>query len=126
MNKFLIRWAINAGALYAAIYLLQIPLDGAWTSIIWLALIYGLVNTLIRPVLKLLSIPLMVLTLGLFTLVINTIMFWMTGAIGHFFGVGYTVDGFWEAFLGAIITSFVSMVLSALFRDELKGRSKRR
>lgn len=126
MNKFLLRWMINAGALYAAIYLLNIPLDGSWLSIFWLALIYGFVNTIIRPILKLLSIPLMIITLGLFTLVINTLMFWMTGAIGHIFGIGYTVSGFWEAFLGAIITSVVSMLLSALLRDELDNGRKRR
>ncbi len=122
MPKFLIRWLINAGALYAAIYWLKLPLDGSWASIFWLALIYGLVNSLIRPILKLLSMPLIFLTLGLFTLVINTIMFWLTGLIGHLFGIGYSVSGFWQAFLGGLITAIVSMVLGFLLRDELKKK----
>ncbi len=126
MPKFIVRWFINASALYAAIYWLGIPLDGSWASILWLALIYGLANTLIRPVLKLLSLPLIFLTLGLFTLVINTIMFWLTGLIGHLFGVGYTVNGFWQAFMGGLITAIVSIILSFLLRDELKSKKKKR
>ncbi len=121
MPKFLIRWLINAGALYAAIYWLNLSLDSTWVSIFWLAIIYGLVNTLIRPILKFFSMPLIIVTLGLFTLIINTIMFWMTGAIGHWFNIGYTVHGFWEAFLGGLITSIVSLILGFILRDELKS-----
>ncbi len=122
MPRFLLRWLINAGALYAAIYWLNIPLQGSWSSIFWLAAIYGLVNTLLRPLLKLLSMPIIFLTLGLFTLIINTLMFWLTGVIGQLFGVGYTVHNFWQAFFGGLITTIVSMVLSFLLRSELKKK----
>jgi putative membrane protein len=89
---------------------------------LWLALIIGLLNALVRPVLKLLTFPLILLTLGLFTIVINTIVLILTSAIGQAFNLGLTVDGFWSALLGSIVISLVSVVLSLILRDELKGR----
>ena len=81
--KFILRWAINTVALYVAIILLphNIILQGTWVSIIWLALIFGLVNAILRPPFKALSCLLIILTLGLFTLVINTLLFALTGWI---------------------------------------------
>lgn len=125
MTKFFLRWIINAAALYAAIFLLDgrgVTFEGDWLSIIWLALIFGLVNAFLRPLLKLLTCPLIILTLGLFTLLINTFMFWLTGQIGQWFNLGLSVDGFWPAFLGGLIVSVVSIVLSLIFKDELKGK----
>jgi putative membrane protein len=125
MTKFFLRWIINAAALYAAIFLLDgkgVDFAGNWLSIIWLALIFGLVNAFLRPLLKLLTCPLIILTLGLFTLLINTLMFWLTGQIGQWFDLGLAVNGFWPAFLGGLIVSVVSIVLSLVFKDELKGR----
>ena len=73
MTKFIIRWAINAVALYVAVLIVPgIELRGAWTGVLWLALIFGLLNALVRPLLKFLTCPLIILTLGLFTIVINT------------------------------------------------------
>ena len=121
MNKFLIRLLINAVALYAAVAVVPgiSPLPGTtWVSYLGLALIFGLLNALVRPLLKFLTCPLIILTLGLFTLVINTVMFWMTGLIGLNFGIGFTVDGFWPAFLGGLIVSLVSVVLTAFFKDD--------
>ncbi|MFZ5881167.1 MAG: phage holin family protein, partial [Chloroflexota bacterium] len=94
MTKFFLRWIINAAALYAAIFLLDgrgVTFEGDWLSIIWLALIFGLVNAFLRPLLKLLTCPLIILTLGLFTLLINTFMFWLTGQIGQWFNLGLSV-----------------------------------
>ena len=123
MTKFILRWVINAIALYLAVILVQgIELYGSWLSIIWLALIFGLVNALLRPLLKLLTCPLIVLSLGLFTLVINTFLFWLTGQIGQLFGIGFTVDGILSAFLGALVVSVVSIVLSLILKDELKRK----
>jgi len=123
MTKFIISWAINAVALYAAIWIVPgIVLSGAWTDIIWLALIFGLLNALVRPVLKFLTCPLIILTLGLFTIVINTGMLLLTSRIGQTFGFGLTVDGFWQALLGSLVISLVSVVMSLIFRDELKGK----
>jgi putative membrane protein len=125
--KFILRWAINTVALYVAIILLRntyIYYNGNWVDIIWLALIFGLVNAILRPPFKALSCLLIVLTLGLFTLVINTLLFALSGWVGSQFGVGFTLAApwFWSAFLGSLVTTFVSAVLSMVLRDELKGR----
>ena len=123
MTKFLIRWGINAVALYAAVWLVPgIEFRGDWTGVLWLALISGLLNALVRPVLKFLTCPLIILTLGLFTIVINTVMLLLTSRIGQAFGIGLTVDGFWTAVLGSLVISVVSIIMSIIFRDELKGK----
>jgi len=126
MKKLIIRILINAVALFAAIAIMRDngihPQDTNWLSFLWLALIFGLINSLIKPVLKFLTCPLIILTLGLGTLLINTLLFWLAGQIGAAFGVGFTVDGFIPAFLGALIVSIVSIFLNALLRDEIKGR----
>jgi len=123
MTKFIIRWAINAAALYAAIWLVPgIELRGDWTGVLWLALISGLLNALVRPLLKFLTCPLIILTLGLFTIVINTVMLLLTSRVGQAFGIGLTVDGFWTAVLGSLVISVVSIIMSVIFRDELKGK----
>jgi putative membrane protein len=125
MSRFILRWAINAAALFAAIAILpgiELPAGASWFSLLWLALIFGLVNSLVRPLLKMLSCPLILLTFGLFVLVINTLMFALTGWIGGQFGVGFIIADpwFWNAFLGALIVSLVSMVLTGVLKDELK------
>lgn len=122
MNRFLIRWGINAVALYAAIALVAgiQPQSTNWLSFIWLALIFGVVNALLGPLLKVLTCPLILLTLGVFTLLINTFLFYFAGYIGRAFGVGFIVDGFWSAFLGSLIVSIISIVLSLFFRDDRK------
>jgi len=128
--KFILRLAINMVALYVAIVLLPqyILYHGNWIDIIWLALIFGLVNAFLRPPFKALSCLIIILTLGLFTLVINTLLFALTGVIGTKFGVGFTLADpwFWSAFLGSLVTTAVSMVLSLILRDELKGRRPRK
>ena len=108
MTKFILRLAVNAVALYLAVYFVPgVNLEGGFVSIIWLALIFGLINAFLRPLLKLLTCPLIFLTLGLFTLLINTFLFWLTGEIGQAFGIGFTV---------------VSVIMSLILRDEIKGR----
>ncbi len=127
MTKFILRWAINAVALYLAVLLLPgIDLASAPTSILWLALIFGLVNALVRPLISILTCPLIILTLGLFTLVINTFMFWLTSVIGQSFGIALTITDpvWWNAFLGGLVVSIVSVVLTLMLKDELKGKRK--
>ncbi|MBI5944012.1 MAG: phage holin family protein [Chloroflexi bacterium] len=125
MTKFFLRWVINAIALYAAAqFVAGIDFDGSWIGLMWLALIIVLLNALVRPILKFLALPLLVLTLGLFTIIINTIVLMLTSAIGEMFNLGLTVDGFWPALLGSIVISIVSVVLSLILRDELKGKRK--
>ena len=124
MGKFLLRLVINGVALYVAILILNghgiTPQTTNWLSFVWLAVIFGLINAFLRPIIKLLTCPLIVLTLGLGTLLINTLLFYLAGAIGTSFGVGFTVDGFWPAFLGALIVSVVSIILSLFLKEELK------
>jgi putative membrane protein len=128
MNRFLIRWAINAIALYVAVALVPgiSPQNPNWISYIWLALIFGVVNALLNPLLKLLTCPLILLTLGLFTLLINTFLFFLAGYVGRSFGVGFTVDGFWPALLGSIVVSLVSIVLALLVGDPDRKREHSR
>lgn len=125
MAKFILRWAINAVALYVAVALVDgIRMEavgvGQWVAFILLGLVFGLLNALLRPLLMLLTCPLIILTLGLGTLLVNTLMFYLTGRIGAYFGWGFSVDGFWAAFLGALVVSVVSIVLSLFLKDELK------
>ena len=128
--KFILRLAINMVALYVAIALLPkyILYQGNWVDIMWLALIFGLVNAILRPPFKTLSCLLIILTFGLFTLVINTLLFALTGWIGTQFNVGFTLaePWFWSAFLGSLVTTAVSLVLSLILRDVLKGRRQRK
>lgn len=121
MTRFLLRWAINAAGLYAAIWIVPgINFFGDWTGILWIALIFGLLNALVRPLLKFLTCPLIILTLGLFTIVVNTLMLMLTSSVGQSFGLAFMVDGFWSALLGSLVISLVSVVLSIFVRDELR------
>ncbi len=123
MTRLILRWAINAVALWVAItFIPGIHAHGGWIALLGLALIFGFVNALFRPLLKFLTCPLIILTLGLFILVINTLLFWLSGLIGQYFGIGFTVDGFWPAFFGSLVVSVVSMVLTLLVKDELENR----
>lgn len=121
MNKLLIRWFINAVALATAAWLLPgiyVEDQPAWIAVAVMAIIFGLVNALVRPLLKLLTCPLILLTLGLFTLVINAGMLWLSSWIARQFDVQFYVDGFGPAFLGALVISVVSVVLSLVFHEE--------
>lgn len=127
MTKFILRWVINAIALYLAVLILPgIDLRSGIVSIIWLALIFGLVNALFRPLIQFLTCPLIMLTLGLFTLVINTFLFWLTSVIGQSFGLALTIAEpvWWNAFLGGLVVSVVSVVLTLILKDEMRGRRK--
>lgn len=125
MTKFILRWAVNAIALYLAVLILPgIDLKSGLVSIIWLALIFGLINALFRPLIQLLTCPLIILTLGLFTLVINTFLFWLTSVIGNSFGLDLVISDpvWWNAFLGGLVVSIVSVLMTMVLKDELKGR----
>jgi putative membrane protein len=130
MSKLVLRLLINMAALYAAFFLLDgnglTVQSGGWVSLLWLAVIFGLVNALIRPFLMVVGCPFIVATLGLGTLLVNTLLFYLAGLIGSNFGVGFTVDGFWPAFLGALIVSVVSFVLSVIFGADRKGPRPRK
>jgi len=125
MTKFIIHLAINAIALYLAVLILPgIDLRDSYISILWLALIFGLVNALVRPLLQFLTCGLILLTLGLFTLVINAFMFYLTAVIGQSFNIGLLIHDpvWWNSFLGALVVSIVSVIMTAILKDELRGR----
>ncbi len=115
--RFLIWVAVNALALAAATALLDgIMLTGDTTqdqviTLVLVALIFGVVNAVIAPVVKLLSLPFIILTLGLLLLVINALMLMLTGWISEQFGLDFTVDGFWTAVLGAIIVTIATWAI---------------
>jgi putative membrane protein len=113
--KFVTRLLINAAALWVAIRLVPgISLGGGWPLLLVVALLFGALNAVIRPVLFLLSIPFLLVTLGLFTFVLNALMLWLTSAAADLLGLGFTVDGFGAAFIGALIVTVVSFVLSLM------------
>jgi putative membrane protein len=125
MKKLLIHWLITALALVAAAWIVPgIRVEGnGWIVYAAMAVILGLVNALIRPLLKLLSFPLIILTLGLFTLVINALTLWLASSIAvHWFHVGFNVDSFWAALFGALIVSIVTVVLSAILDPKKKEK----
>jgi putative membrane protein len=110
---FLLRLLINAAALWVAIQLVDgIEHRGSWWSLLLVALVFGLLNASIRPLLKLLSLPIIILTLGLFIFVINALMLLLTGWVSRQLDLGFYVNGFWDAFLGGLIISVVSFLLS--------------
>ncbi len=121
MKRFLIHLVVNSVALYAALAIMNghgiTPQSTNWLSFVWLAVIFGLINAILRPLITVLSCPLIILTLGLGPLLINTLLFYLAGVIGKSFGVGFTVDGFLPAFLGALIVSVISFVRSLILRD---------
>ncbi len=111
--SFLLRLLINAAALWVAIRLVDgIDHRGSWWSLLVVALVFGALNASVRPLLKLLSLPLLVLTLGLFIFVINALMLMLTGWVSRLLGLGFYVDGFWAALFGGLIVSVASLLLS--------------
>jgi len=113
--RLLVVWLVNALALIAVAYLMpNISVSGFGTALV-AALVLGLVNAIVRPVLVLLTLPATILTLGLFIFVLNGLLFWMVGS----FIEGFHVAGFWAGVFGAIVFSLVSWLLSSLLlRDE--------
>lgn len=126
MSQFIIRLIINAIALGVAAMIvpgIQFAGGGETTAIInalIVALIFGLVNAIIKPILALLTCPFYIITLGLFTFVVNALMLMLTSWL---VGPRFVVDGFWSAFLGSIIISLVSTVLSTMLKENGSGRS---
>lgn len=136
--KLLVRWVIVSLALFAAAWLIPgINVEGtAWIVYAVMALILGLINAIVRPLLKFLTCPLIILTLGLFTLIINTVTLWVSSWIAvNWFHIGFYIQGFemgglyvppfWTAFLGALVVSIVTAVLSALVKDDKKDKRDR-
>ncbi len=120
MRYLILRLIINAIGLYVATLPqlnLGVSFDGQWSTLLIVAFIFGLVNALVRPIVSLLTCPLAILTLGLFTFVVNALMLALTGWIADQFNLGFHVNGFLAAFLGALVISIVSFALTLVVRE---------
>jgi putative membrane protein len=115
---FMIRLLVNAAALWVATQIVPgVTFGGSWPAFFGVALTFGVVNAFIRPVAKFFTLPLILLTLGLFALVVNGLMLWLTSSLSTSLGLGFHVSGFWAAFWGALVVSIVSTMLSLMIRD---------
>jgi putative membrane protein len=126
--RFIVRILAGAVALAAAAWLIDGISVGPGTTgdrvltLLVVALIFGLVNAIVRPIARLISLPLLILTLGLFTFVVNALMLMLTAWIGDQFDLAFEVDGFWAALLGALVISVVTFLINVLLPDKYEGR----
>jgi len=125
MRNWLLRILINGGALFFAVWILRphiVMQNDAWYAYLVLGAIFGLVNVLIKPIIMFASCPLIILTLGLATLLVNTLLFYLSGWFGRIFNIGFLIpqQPFVYAFLGALIVSAVSFILSRIFAPSRK------
>jgi putative membrane protein len=118
MQNFLIRLFVNALALAAAAWLLDgIQMSGGFFDVLLVALVFGLLNAVLKPILLFFSIPLLVVTLGLFALVVNALLLMITARLLD----DFAVSGFWTAVLGSIVISLVTMILGSVLKDGKRG-----
>jgi putative membrane protein len=121
----LIRLCINAAALWAAVRLVPgVSFTGDWRLLLVVALVFGVLNASLKPLLMILTLPFLLVTLGLFTFVVNAFLLWMTSALSGALGLGFHVDGFGAAFLGALVVSGVSLVLSIFVAQPAKRTAR--
>ncbi|MFQ3662214.1 MAG: phage holin family protein [Chloroflexaceae bacterium] len=117
-QRLILRWLISSLAIFVAIWIVPgIHFSGPGWHIGVIALLFGLLNALLRPLLYLLTCPLVILTLGLFGLVINAILLVLTSALADQLNIAFHIDSFWAAFWGGLVISFVTTVLSLLAGD---------
>jgi putative membrane protein len=115
VRSLLLHWIFNAVALWVAAYIVPgLDFTGSLLQLLLVAALFGLANSVVRPVLAMLTCPLVVLTLGLFMFVINAIMLLLTGWLSEQWALGFSVDGFLAAFLGGIVVGIVSLVLTLI------------
>lgn len=124
MNRILVRLAITAAAIYAATRLVDgIHFTGGIAAMFGVALVFTVVNALLKPIVTLLTCPLIILTLGLFTLVINGIMLLATASLSESFGLHFAVDNLVAAFWGGVVIGICSMILTVVFDTRKKPTS---
>lgn len=116
---FAVRLLVNAAALWVATEVVPgVTYVGGVVPFLCVALIFGVINATLRPIAKVLTFPLILVTLGLFSLVVNGLMLWLTSALSETLGFGFRVSGFWAAFFGSLVVSLVSFLLSVSLRPE--------
>src|SRR5208282_1428026 len=117
--NFVLNLLINAFALWATAKVISgINYSGPWYGLLLVALVFGILNAFVRPVLKFLSLPLVILTLGIFIFLLNAFMLWLTSAASRALDLGFTVAGFWPALWGALVISLINMIMSCVLRPE--------
>jgi putative membrane protein len=119
--RIIIRWIITAIAIFLTAWLLpgiNITSSNGFVTVALVAVILGFLNAVVRPILAILSCGCIVATMGLFMLVINAFVLWLTGWVAAQLNIGFQVEGFWPALWGSIVISIISFVLSMLFLDE--------
>lgn len=115
---FFVRLLINAAALWVATRLVPgVSYEGGWLPFLGLALVFGVVNTVVGFIAKVLTFPLILVTLGLFLLVVNGLMLRLTSVVAQTLGIDFYVNGFWPAFWGALVVSIVSALLNMTMVD---------
>jgi len=120
----IVQTLINAAALYVAVLLVpNLEFTGDWWKLLLVAFIFGLINTFLRPVLRILTLPITIMTLGLFLLVINAVLLLLTGEISRELDLGFSVRDFLAALLGSIVISLVGFALSSVIgSSRMAGR----
>ena len=119
MNKFLLRWGINTIALYVSVQILPgLEHEGSGAALLGVALIFGLVNAALKPVLVVLSCPLVALTFGLFLLVINGLLLLITAWVSNLFDLGFRVDGLGWGILGSLVIGLIGWFLNSLLAED--------
>jgi len=120
--RFLARLLITAAALWVATRVVSgITYSGGWVALLGVSLVFGLLNAIVRPILKFFTFPFLLLTLGLFIFILNAFMLWLTSAVSRSLGLGFHVAGFRAAFWGALVVSVVSFLLSMFVPDGEPG-----
>jgi putative membrane protein len=123
--RLLLRWAAAAASVGAAAWLVPgITVDGGFPALLGIALVLGLLNALVRPIVRRLACGLIFLTLGLFIFVINALMLLLAEFLARVVGIGFSIEGFGDALVGALVISLVSFVFSALLPDSQSRRRR--
>jgi putative membrane protein len=126
VRSLVLHWLLNTAALWVAAALIPgLDFNGGLGRLLLVAAVFGIVNSTLRPLLTILTCPLIILTLGLFTLVINALMLLVTGWLSASWNLGFTVSGFWAAFFGGLVVGLVSMLLSVGLARDLRARDSR-
>ena len=125
--SFVIRVLVNMAALWVATRIVNgVTFTGGWIPFIGVALIFGVINTFVGTIAKILTFPIIIFTLGLFLLVINGLMLWLTSRISEALDLGFHVAGFWPAFWGALSVSIVSTLLGWMIGDTSRAKDRQR
>ena len=116
--SFVVRLLVNMAALWVATRVVSgVTYDGGWLPLVGVAVVFGVMNTIVGAIAKILAFPIIIVTLGLFLFVINGLMLWLTSRISEALDLGFHVEGFWPAFWGALVVSVVSTILGWMVKD---------